>query len=348
MKLKYIVGVFALCLCTGGGLIAQDAHFSQYYSSELYLNPALAGSEPGITFGSNYRTQWRSIVNPYTTSQVSMIYPFYSKSKEEKHFGGAGLSFYNDKAGDGNFKTLGVNLNLAYNLELSYRNGGQYLSFGMQGGIIQKNVDYTNLEWGEQFNPYVGFDATVVPDENQLGNGTLYPDLGFGMVYYYNLSNDFDRKKTAGFVGVSAYHLNTPNESFVSGVEARLPILYKFHGGISFPISSRVTLSPNLLGMLQNDVYHINTGLYMSWKAFSSSSPLLEDSQVILGTWYRHRDSFIFSTGLTHKNYTFGFSYDFNHSSLRHSTHGRGAYEFSLTIRKMKSREYKKISTPRI
>lgn len=328
--------------------LGQDAQFSQYYSSELYLNPAMAGTEPDMVFSSNYRTQWRSIVIPYTTSQVSAIKPFYSPGVKMKHWGGAGLSFYNDRAGDGNFKTLGVSATFAYNLQLSDKNGGTNIAFGLQGGIIQKNVDYTNLEWGSQFNPYVGFDATVDPGEAALGSGRLYPDINSGIVFYYNSEQDFNAKKTAGYFGISGYHLNTPNESFIPSVSAQLPILYKFHGGILFPISTRLKFSPNVLGMWQNDVYHLNGGVYFLWHAFDASSPVFQGSDIILGAWYRYRDSFIFSTGLSHKNYTLGFAYDFNSSNLRHYTTGRGAYEFSLTIRKGKERKFKRIATPRI
>lgn len=349
MKLfEKIFKVLAFSIFTVANVNGQDAHFSQYYSSELYLNPALAGSEPDMVFSSNYRTQWRSIVLPYTTSQISLIKPFRSPGVKAKHWGGAGLSFYNDRAGDGNFKTLGVNATFAINIQLSDNNGGSFLSFGVQGGIIQKNVDYTNLEWGAQFNPYVGFDVTVDPGEGQLGDSRLYPDVNAGLVYYYNAEQDFNAKKTAGYFGVSSYHLNNPNESFISGVEAKLPLLYKFHGGILFPVSPKIKLSPNVLGMYQRDVYHINGGLYMTWHLFESSNPVLQGADVILGAWYRYRDSFIFSTGLAHKNYTLGFSYDFNSSNLRTFTQGRGAYEISLTIRKRTEKPLMIIATPRI
>ena len=59
-------------------------------------------------------------------------------------------------------------------------------------------------------------------------------------------------------------------------------------------------------------------------------------------------DAFIFSTGLSNKAYTIGFSYDWNTSTLRRASGGRGAYELTLTVRKVKSSRDKHFGTPRI
>ena len=118
---------------------------------------AWVNAENEVTFKSNYRTQWRQITIPYTTSQVSIIYPLFTHSGKgfsDVHKGGFGVSFYNDKAGDGNLKTLGVSLSGAYTMHLGSEFGHNILIFGLQGGFYQKQLDFTNLEWGNQYNPY--------------------------------------------------------------------------------------------------------------------------------------------------------------------------------------------------
>lgn len=337
---------------------AQDAAFSQFYSSELYLNPAMAGEEPNLTFSSNFRTQWRSIVIPYSTSQLSMVHPIYKNDVKEKHIGGVGLSLYNDRAGDGNFKTLGVYGTFAYNLGLT-QDGSQDMSFGAQIGVIQKNIDFTNLEWGEQYNSLVGFDASHVPTETGFNSGTFYPDANVGIMYYFNPKKEYDQMKVSAFAGASAYHLNQPNESFVNSAESKLPLLYKGHAGIEYAITPNIHIAPNAIIYYQNLVDQINAGLYFTYKlkkekkgfkGFASyrNTNLLENADLILGTWYRVGDAFIFSLGLHTDAYTIGFSYDYNTSGLRFVTGGRGAYEFSLTLHKEKYRSLKRIATPRI
>jgi len=343
---------FKFCITVLLGLLpsllnAQDAHFSQYYSSGLYLNPSLAGVEPGLMVGMNYRNQWRSIVVPYVTSQLSVIAPIYvGKGKKANHLGGVGLSFYNDKSGDGNFRTTGVNVNAAYNLNLSSKHT---ITFGVQGGFIQKSINFSDLQWGEQYNPYNGFDSSIPSSETTINRTRIYPDIGAGMIYSFGNTKKKKKKKTVnGYVGLAAYHINSANESLVKTIVSKLPILYKGHAGLVIPINHKLSFSPNVLYMTQNNVNQLNTGLYLNYE-INKGGDLIAPSMIILGGWYRLKDSFIASVGFGNNNYLFGFSYDVNNSSLRYSTQGRGAFEFSLSIRKFKVRDsMKRFHTPRI
>ena len=326
---------------------AQDGQFSQYYSSALYLNPALAGAEPDITFSSNYRQQWRSIVQPYTTNQVSLIVPYHVPKIKDSHKGGAGFSFFNDRAGDGNLKTLGVNLTAAYNLAIS-NNGLNYLSFGLQGGFMQKSIDYSNLEWGSQYSNSLGFDPNTPVNEANLTSTRLYPDINAGLIYYYNAAKNYHYTDFSAYFGVSGYHLNQPNESFVRGLSSRLPMLLKGHTGFEYNVSKKLNISPNAIVFLQNARYQVNAGFYLTYALKQTNFGVVNSTNLILGTWYRLDDSFIVSAGLSGSFYTVGFSYDLNSSNLRNYTNGRGAYELSLTLRRVTKNRIKRFSTPRI
>lgn len=339
--------LFIVCLLIIGVSQGQDAMFSQYYSSELYLNPALAGEEQDLTFSSNYRSQWRSIVLPYVTTQFSLVYPLYSKDIEARHVGGVGLSLYTDKAGDGNFKTLGLSATFAYNLKLTH-DDLHNVSFAGQVGMVQKSVDLDKLQWGSQFNPYIGFDASEVPDESHLTSGTLYPDISAGVMYYYNVYKTLKKRSISGFFGGSAYHMNKPNESFADDRDSYLPVLYKVHGGLDIPISKKGSISPNVLTMIQKDVYLVDFGFYYTHEILSYPGKFLEETAVTVGAWMRPRDAFIFSAGIGNRAYQLGFSYDYNNSSLRFATRGRGAWEISLVVRWLKKHNIKRVYTPRI
>ncbi|HEY8402750.1 MAG TPA: PorP/SprF family type IX secretion system membrane protein [Cytophagaceae bacterium] len=322
----------------------QDAHFSQYYSSGLYLNPAMAGADPNITFSSNYRTQWRSIVLPYVTSQLSMIYPIYNSN--EQHLGGVGASLFNDRAGDGNLKTTGFSINGAYNLPLE-KHRRQFISFGVQLGFIQKSIDYTNLHWGEQFNPFMGFDANGPNPSVGINTGRTYPDVSAGFFYFFNPQRDLSYSLISAYIGASAYHINKPNESLYNAWVSKLPVLYKGHAGLSVNVGKHIGISPNALFMMQYDRMHVNSGLYVSYFTNNKSKNLTPD-ELTIGAWYRLGDSFIFSTGFGNDYYTLGFSYDLNTSSLRYNTMGRGAYEISMILHVLKKRKVKRYYTPRI
>lgn len=167
---KYISGclvALSVVLLTQTKVWAQDAHFSQYYASGLYLNPALAGAEANMAFTSNYRSQWQAVAQPYVTNQMSMIIPISRGQILKRQMGAAGVSFYNDVVGDGNFKTTGVMGSFTYNSYFDDRM--QVLSLSVQGGIVQQNIDFTNLEWGEQYSSYLGtYDPSVAPSERSV------------------------------------------------------------------------------------------------------------------------------------------------------------------------------------
>ncbi|MCB0784426.1 MAG: type IX secretion system membrane protein PorP/SprF, partial [Flavobacteriales bacterium] len=59
----------ALCsaLLLAGVMSAQDAHFTQFYATPTYLNPAFAGTTLQTRFGAIYRDQWPSIPGSFVT-----------------------------------------------------------------------------------------------------------------------------------------------------------------------------------------------------------------------------------------------------------------------------------------
>lgn len=328
-------------------VVAQDATFSQYYSSYLYLNPAYAGSEPSLTAGLNSRTQWKSVTEPYQTNQLSLIMPFYRKIDKNNNFGGFGLSIYNDNAGSGKLSAVGANVNISYVLRATENS---HFLFGIQGGFVQKKVDVSSLQWGSQHNPLTGFDPSAsggLDPSVDVKERTMYPDLGAGILYYYKQNRDIREKGLSFYIGASSYHLNTPNESLVKSQVSRLPMLNKFHGGLDYSISTKINLSPNVLIAQQGNVYQINAGMYVNY-GFGNPQSVVVPSDLILGAWYRAGDAYIFSIGLGCDTYTLGFSYDLNTSSLRRDTQGRGAYEISLRITKPRVVKVRRNYTPRI
>ena len=89
-----------------------------------------------------HRSQWGSLEFPYTTSQISLMVPYFTDKhiRPEGHVGGVGISFYGDEAGQSsNLKTYGGNASFAYNLHLSSKTENR-ITFGLQLGFIHKNI----------------------------------------------------------------------------------------------------------------------------------------------------------------------------------------------------------------
>jgi type IX secretion system PorP/SprF family membrane protein len=356
-KLLRFFSLFIIQLGLINTIKAQDPVFSQYYSSSLYLSPCFAGTEPNLNVGVNSRTQWKSISSPYVTNQVSIIKPFYKYGLTDQNVGGVGFSVYQDKAGDFGYQTLGANANGAYNLRVREKST---FTFGMRVGIIQEQININKLEWGSQFNQYKGFDSNYPPDQiqssNTLAGSKIMLDLGAGILYYYRAGRDRREKGFSFWAGYSGFHINRPNESFVSGYVSRMQMLNNTIAGFEFTVGSRVNLSPNVLiaaqGQNVNSVSglgnkQVNAGMYLTYMLIEPESDLLP-KDLIIGGWYRVGDSFIASVGLVSNTYSLGFSYDLNRSGLQTVTGGKGAWEVSLKIQVPKKEKVKRYYTPRI
>jgi type IX secretion system PorP/SprF family membrane protein len=188
-------------------ILAQDMHFTQFYSSPLYLNPAFAGSDVCSRVTLAYRNQWPGINKTYRSYLLGMDHLF-----QEKNIG-IGLLVGNDVAGSGNLRTTIINPMIAYqariNRELAVRGA-------IQPGITMRTINFNNLLFGDQ----IGRGGNVPSVEAPTQSRTFF-DLGAGILMY-------SRKYWGGF---SIYHLNRPDES-LSGIEgATLPIRYTVHGG---------------------------------------------------------------------------------------------------------------------
>ena len=74
IKISLFIIVFVLVKTT----FSQDIHFSQFYASPLSLSPYQTGNYNGDwRFMHNYRTQWRSISEPFNTISVGYDRNFY-------------------------------------------------------------------------------------------------------------------------------------------------------------------------------------------------------------------------------------------------------------------------------
>ena len=334
MRGKLYFSFFLLSFIVVMEIQAQDPVFSQFYNSPIYLNPALIGEEENLFINFAHRSQWGSLEYPYTTSQVSLVMPYFRDKhiKPEGHIGGIGVSFYGDEAGQGsNLKTFGGNASFAYNLHLSNKTENK-ITFALQMGFIHKNVDKSKLEWGEQYNPFIGFDNTVIPAELDLIQNRTFLDITAGAFWRYFANTD-QKTIQSIYAGFATAHLNHPDESVLDENLNRLPVLYKLHGGMIFALSEKANISANFLSQMQDMVNQTNIGSFLSYKLPFDTRGQMSNLVARVGAWYRVQDSMIANIDFLTNNLQFGFSYDWNVTSLRYNNRGTGSFEISMGYR---------------
>jgi type IX secretion system PorP/SprF family membrane protein len=322
---------------------SQDLHFSQFNENPALVNPALAGSGSVMRASVIYKDQWRSVTVPYKTLGVSYdmkfkasswdkVDPFKTKTfkKSFNKFAG-GLAFYSDKAGDGNLGTNQVYLSLATFVKTGTNSS---ISLGLQGGVVQRTIDYTQLIFSNQYNGTT-YDPTIYNGEKYGSQSFVYPDFSAGVLWHYSKdeSSIGENNTTKADVGFSVYHVNKPKQKFLVGTNEKLFSKYILHGNFLVGIpNSNIGIAPSYLLQFQGPTNEFIGGLMMKYymKDDSKYTGYIHKSSIDLGIYYRYKDAVIAAVLLEMGRYTIGISYDVNVSGLTKVSTLRGGPEIML------------------
>ncbi len=323
MKSNKILYTLVSLLMTTSIWAQQDVHYSQFYTAPTYLNPATAGAfNADMRFFSNFRTQWKSLTpNQYKTITASFDAPI--RPQRGNNFFGAGITFFNDKAGDGQVTTNNFSLNGSYVIEVDKQ---AYLSLGLGIGLLQRSVSFVDLYWDNQWNGET-FDQSMLSGENGFTDKFQVFDISGGL-YYFSRIDDIDLMG-----GVSVGHVNRPNVTFL-GQEDKLLMKYTIHGGADIPIpNSKLNIVPNALVVLQGPNRIVNIGSDFKYMIRPRSQRLVFNDEVSmsLGTYYRLGDAAFFTARFNYAGLSFGAAYDLTLSDLSVTNNGTGGMEFFVS-----------------
>ena len=314
---KYLL-LFLFTITTILQLKSQDIHFTQFYASPLTLNPTLAGVNDGTyRIAAIYRNQWQSVTVPYTTygfSFDSRILP--GKLKNNKL--GVGLNLNADKSGTGKLFFMQAQVAIAYNMSLD-KAGKHYIGIGLQGGYVQKSIQYNLLSFPTQFNG-TDFDLTMPNNENFAANTTSYIDVNAGILWHSQLG-----ERIGAFAGFTYSHVNRPKETFL-GSSNKLSSRYTGHGGLKIKATEKIYITPNFIYQYQNKAQEVFLGTGIEYHVQVKNIPMIFG----VGGWYRLKDAGSVSIVAEIKNIRAGFAYDINSSKLKPASNLRGAYEIYL------------------
>ncbi len=324
--MRIALQIMIICLCVQlNPLIAQDMHFTQFYSTSVYLNPAFAGAEVCGRVSMAYRNQWAGVSKAYSSYLVSGDHYI------QRYNLGVGLLIATDAAGSGGLKTTIINPIIAYETKLTRQ---LIVRMGVQPGIGIHSISFNNLLFGDQIAR-----GGNVPTIEDAPKSKTYLDMGAGLLLY---SKDF-------WMGTSFNHMNTPNESLYAEGESLLPIKYSVHGGYSYFLQEdekdafkrkAIAAAFNYRG--QRDFDQLDIGGYYMQYAFNlgiwyRGIPFLHKSQ-----GYTNNDALAFILGFKTDRINIGYSYDITISKLSGSTNGAHevtlAYQFCDGTKKGKKR----------
>jgi type IX secretion system PorP/SprF family membrane protein len=292
-----LIGLFL-----ASGLYAQQpAQYSLYMLNKLQQNPAYAGLDNSLVATGVFRKQWTGLEGSPTTQALNVHLPIYYLNS------GFGLKFEND--------VLGASKHLALTGTYSYQLvvGEGILSFGLEGGIVQRSLDGEKIRTPE--GVYQGPDAFNHNDQIlPLGLETAMTTTFGAGVYYQG-----ERLE----VGISAQNLSESEAQF-STLDIQLRRFFTLMGSYSFDVGRSFTIHPSLLvrsdlNQTQTDVsviarYNENFFGGLGFRGYNTES--IDAATLIAG--------FNLSTNLS-----LAYAYDLTLSNL--NTVSTGSHEILIT-----------------
>jgi len=194
----------------------QQALYSQYIFNLYMVNPAYAGTRDAISANVGYRAQWVGFEGAPTTQNFSVHGPLRKKNMA------LGLQVQNDQIGVRTAPMAAITYAYAVNL-----GKGQKLSFGLQGGVINYQMDWNALTYNERNDP-----GSYSTEPNRW-----IPNFDFGVMYVAPRS----------YIGLSANSMNTARLTVNDFSDARLNTFVNFVAGKVFPMSEQLALKPSVL-----------------------------------------------------------------------------------------------------
>jgi len=218
-KLYVSIGGWLLALTAFG---QQDPQFSFFPFAPTFYNPAAAGSEGLTRIQLIYRTQWAGyqtsggLGGAPTTQLLTANLPLTRLNS------GVGIYAFNDAIGPQSNQSVQV----AYAYRLPLKSGT--LAFGVQGGVYNKSIDYSDVIVRDPGDPLIGTGKV----------SQMQPDVSAGIHY-----NTIDY-----WVGVSLFHLNAASYKLgtVNGINPMSRTAY-LSAGYRLGVSYAVDVQPSLL-----------------------------------------------------------------------------------------------------
>lgn len=299
---------------------AQDPHFSQYFNTPLYVNPANAGN--GIEYMRAtliYRNQWASVASPFVTEGLMV------DKKVNKI--GFGFLVVKNSAGKSSLKQLNLAGTLSYNQPIGDNN---QVTGALQVGMLHKSFDPSDMTFDNQYSEDLGFDPAASTGEVFTNTSITRPDVGAGIMWQRGFTKP--KIKFKPFVGLAISHLNKPSETFIVD-DNKLPVKSTINFGAGIMLKKNIELKPSVVYMIQDHAHEFSYGVV-------SSFVLENNNRFQAGLYNRSNDAVIAYLGYQVNQLFIGTSYDINVSGLKEVSHGNGGFEITLSyIPKNKKRQ---------
>jgi type IX secretion system PorP/SprF family membrane protein len=295
----------------------------------------------------NHKRQLQGVDVTTELTQVSFIFPIKPGGNYDRSIGGIGLMAYTETSGiNKEFQNSAAFVTYAHNFKFGILSS-DIVTLALQAGYESRSLNFGNLAWGSQYNPYYGFDDTRPTPVTEFDNqkGTIIVNAGF--MYYYNPNRNYLLYTFSAFSGFSATNVNRPNKSFNVDNKSVEPMLFKYNGGVEAKFN-KLYVTPSLLFLYQRRNVQFNAGMNFAYSP-NADRYRSRGNQILFGAWYRFKDSYIFMGGIKLPSLAIRASYDLNTKLFaqdREIAISQPSFEISIQYSISKNSGYRKISNP--
>jgi type IX secretion system PorP/SprF family membrane protein len=330
----YVLLILALPLAVVKG---QDPLFSQFFAIPNALNPGLSGAFDGkYRVSGVYRDQWRSVMEePFSSFGLGLDLRFDMDSKGfNKDFFGVSLGFQTDKSGFIEYSLNQMWLGAAFHKSVGKN---QFLGGGFNLGMNQRNINYSRINFQDQFN---GIDGYTLPTlENLPENNFAHGDLSIGINYL----NSFNKRLSYN-IGLAVHHVLGMENSFfkldsrteINNVanSYKLPARFTAYLGMNIQAAELLDVQPRALISSQGSTLNVILGTNFKFGFLNS-----DNSTFTMGPYLRmaagantwSSDMLGMLVGYGYENMFIGMSYDFSINTLSRFGRSRGSFELSIS-----------------
>ena len=286
--MQYRILFLLMIICTAAK--AQDALFSQYYNSPLYLNPGLAGcGKSNLRLSAVSKMQWINLNQPFKYVSAAVDYSVYDDYL--RNICNLGLIANHSRKG------ALQNTNISGILGRSFGTSGEscsnwFLSVALQAGFNLGNVNRNHLLFSDQL------------DQNGITGNPSQVDLftnGNTTKNYFDMSSGFVLTVGNLMFGGSVHHINQPDISFKgANLYSKMPRKISAHFNW-FYNNDNMKIKPALIAEIQG-----KSKVFIAGTLFD-----FNDFPIELGVWYRN------NIGFSNNNaFTFGFNWKFRSTRI--------------------------------
>lgn len=276
----------------GQVLAQQDAMYTQFFSNQLLINPAYAGSRDALSGTAIYRNQWTGFPGAPVTQSMSIHGP------TAKGGSGWGASLLHDRIGI----TDHTSLTGAYSYRIDF--GKFRLALGIDGQLALHRFDWANAHPLESQDPTMAYYPRPM----------LLPNVGTGVF--------LDHRKW--FVGLSVprmleTELGKAPASTPANHLSQLRRHYYLSSGLAIPVSETIVLKPQVLvKFVAHAPVQVDLNMGVVWR-----------DKLWVGSTFRTHDSMDLFFQYTFKErFRFGYAFDYAFTAL--NRYANGTHELML------------------